>query len=123
MSFDATTKPFFQPPSWVFGPVWSILYITMTASIIVAWQERDSIPKTAFALFGAQLFLNLIWSSFFAESNYLASLTIIIGMVAFSIGYVVVIYPYAPLASWLLIPYIAWITFASVINGWYYLEG
>tara|TARA_B110000858_G_scaffold192980_1_gene244642 strand:+ start:3358 stop:3645 length:288 start_codon:yes stop_codon:yes gene_type:complete len=95
----------------------------MTASIIVAWQERDSIPRTAFALFGIQLFLNLIWSSFFAESNYLASMLIIIGMVAFSIGYVVVIYPYAPLASWLLTPYVAWITFAAIINVWYYLEG
>jgi translocator protein len=123
MSFDATNKPWFQPPSWVFGPVWSFLYITMTASIIVAWQERDSVPKTAFALFAAQLLLNLIWSSFFSQSNYLASMLIIIGMVAFSIGYVVVIYPYAPLASWLLIPYICWITFAGIINVWYYLEG
>jgi len=123
LSFDAANKPWFQPPSWIFGPVWFFLYATMLFSIVVAWNDREKIPAEIFVLFGFQLALNLIWASFFDESVYFMSFLIIIGMVAFSIAYVVLIYPYNSTAAYLLVPYVLWISFATIINGWYYLEG
>ena len=123
MSFDAVNKPWFQPPSWVFGPIWLILYASMLLSIVLAWNDRDKIPTEIFIFFVFQLALNLMWSSFFDDSDYFLSFAIIIGMVAFSLAYVVLIYPYNQTASLVLVPYVLWISFASIINAWYYLEG
>ena len=123
MSFDAVNKPFFQPPSWVFGPVWAILYTTLAISFFSAWNSKETIPKEAYVLFIFQLAFNLTWANFFNDSDYSTSFLIIVGMIAFTVGYCVIIYPYNPLASLILIPYLLWITFAGIINAWYYFYG
>ena len=122
LTFDATNKPWFQPPSWVFGPVWTFLYATIGISFALAYQNRDEIPTGAFLLFFIQLLANLTWSSFFNDADYASSISIILIMLFASIGWAVLIYPYNSTASLLFVPYILWVAFATIINVWYYLE-
>ncbi len=122
MSFDAQNKPWFQPPDWVFGPVWTFLYASIGLSIFMAYQERDEIPMGAFVLFAIQLIANATWSSFFNESDYANSIAIILAMLFASIGYALLVYPHQPMAALLFVPYILWVAFATIINIWYYLE-
>jgi benzodiazapine receptor len=123
MSFDAQNKPWFQPPDWVFGPVWTFLYASIGLSFFMAYQQRDEIPTGAFLLFAVQIVANLSWTPFFNESDYANSLSIILVILFASIGYALLVYPHQPMAAWLFVPYILWVAFATIINVWYYLEG
>lgn len=111
-------KPSFSPPNWVFGPAWVTLYALMG---IAAWRiwERRSQPGSmrALAAYGIQLGLNGIWTPvFFGLHNTQLALAIII---ALWVMILVTIYRFASIdrvAAWLLVPYIAWVSFASVLN-------
>ena len=124
MTFDSEYKPFFQPPGWVIGPIWAVLYTTLAISIFLAITNRDKIDNKmlVFGFFFIQMALNLMWPDVFNSARYLLSLVMIILMTLFSILYAVFIYESVPLASKLVWPYIAWIAFASIINVAYYLE-
>ena len=124
MTFNSEYKPFFQPPGWVIGPIWAVLYTTLAISIFLAITNRDKIDNKmlVFGFFFIQMALNLMWPDVFNSARYLLSLVMIILMTLFSILYAVFIYDSVPLASKLVWPYIAWIAFASMINVAYYLE-
>ena len=124
MTFNSEYKPFFQPPGWVIGPIWAVLYTTLAISIFLAITNRDKIDNKmlVFGFFFIQMALNLMWPDVFNSARYLLSLVMIILMTLFSILYAVFIYGSVPLASKLVWPYIAWIAFASMINVAYYLE-
>ena len=124
MTFDSEYKPFFQPPGWIIGPIWAVLYTTLAISIFLAITNRDKIDNKmlVFGFFFIQMALNLMWPDVFNSARYLLSLVMIILMTLFSILYAVFIYESVPLASKLVWPYIAWIAFASIINVAYYLE-
>ena len=124
MTFNSGYKPFFQPPGWVIGPIWAVLYTTLAISIFLAITNRDKIDNKmlVFGFFFIQMALNLMWPDVFNSARYLLSLVMIILMTLFSILYAVFIYESVPLASKLVWPYIAWIAFASMINVAYYLE-
>ena len=124
MTFNSEYRPFFQPPSWIIGPIWAVLYTTLAISIFLALTNRDKIDNKmlVFGFFFIQMALNLMWPDVFNSARYLLSLVMIILMTLFSILYAVFIYESVPLASKLVWPYIAWIAFASIINVAYYLE-
>ena len=124
MTFNSEYKPFFQPPGWVIGPIWAVLYTTLAISIFLAITNRDKIDNKmlVFGFFFIQMALNLMWPDVFNSARYLVSLVMMILMTLFSILYAVFIYESVPLASKLVWPYIAWIAFASMINVAYYLE-
>ena len=124
MTFDSEYKPFFQPPGWIIGPIWAVLYTTLAISIFLAITNRDKIDNKmlVFGFFFIQMALNLMWPDVFNSARYLLSLVMIILMTLFSILYAVFIYESVPIASKLVWPYIAWIAFASMINVAYYLE-
>lgn len=124
MTFNSEYKPFFQPPGWVIGPIWAVLYTTLAISIFLAITNRDKIDNKmlVFGFFFIQMALNLMWPDVFNSARYLLSLVMIILMTLFSILYAVFIYDSVPIASKLVWPYIAWIAFASMINVAYYLE-
>lgn len=124
MTFNSEYKPFFQPPGWVIGPIWAVLYTTLAISIFLAITNRDKIDNKmlVFGFFFIQMALNLMWPDVFNSARYLLSLVMIILMTLFSILYAVFIYNSVPVASKLVWPYIAWIAFASMINVAYYLE-
>lgn len=115
----ALAKPAIAPPNWVFGPVWTVLYTLMA---IAAWQvwllPASPVRTRALLLFFVQLVLNLIWSwIFFREhdiSNALADailLWIAIGTTT------IVFYQLKPVAAWLMLPYWAWASFATLLNA------
>ena len=123
MSFDATNKPFWQPPDYVFGPVWTFLYLTMAGSLITAINNREEIPLIAFGLFTIQLALNVFWPPIFDRSDYLLAFVLLLVMVSATLTYALLVFKASPISTYLIIPYLLWISFATSINAWYVLEG
>jgi tryptophan-rich sensory protein len=110
-------KPIFNPPNFLFGPVWTILYILMAISFYLILQSDKSILRTrAILIFCIQLFLNFCWSFLFFKFQVVAFIEII--LIWLSI-FVMLIYFYKinKTASYLQIPYLLWVSFASILNG------
>ena len=106
------------------GPVWAVLYTTLAISFTSVLSKQEELEKFNLIVvcFIIQLALNLAWPSVFNSEQYLISLLMIIGMVVFSLAYVYLIHETIPFASRLMWPYIAWISFAGVINTAYLLN-
>jgi tryptophan-rich sensory protein len=122
--YASLNKPSFNPPNWLFGPVWTALYILMGISAAMIWQlglERSDV-KHALSVFGIQLMLNGIWSYLFFgfQSPLLAFIEIVLllGMIILTM---VRFKNLKPMAAWLLTPYLLWVSFASVLNFSIYL--
>ena len=117
--YDTLDKPFFTPPSWLFGPVWTLLYLAMAVSGWLVWRERGFAgARTALALFFAQLALNSLWSILFfgLESPGLGLVEI---LVLWAVIFLTIraFRPISRPAAVLLIPYLAWVTFATFLNA------
>ena len=118
--YKTLNKPFFNPPDWIFAPVWTVLYIIMGISLFLVWSSSNisSDTKTkSLGSFGIQLFLNILWSVFFfgLKNPLLAFVEII--LLWFAIIITVVFFKrISVLATVLLIPYLLWVTFASFLN-------
>ena len=124
MTFDSEYEPFFQPPGWIVGPVWAVLYTIIAISFSSVLSRQDDLQhfRLIVVFFVIQLVLNLAWLSVFNSEQYLVSLIMIIGMIGFSLGYVFLTYETIPFASRLMWPYIAWVSFAGLINTAYLLN-
>jgi translocator protein len=111
-------KPEWNPPHWVFGPVWSLLYLMMGISAWLMWREAGwPAAKVRLILFGIQLALNMGWSAiFFGVHAIGAAFGEILLLWTMIIATAVAFCPVSLLAAWLLIPYIAWVAFASYLN-------
>lgn len=112
-------KPTFSPPNWIFGPVWSLLYILMGISLYVVWTHPEKQNKTkAFIAFGVQLILNVLWSViFFGLHSPIGGLVIILGLLIAIIITMFFFWRFSKPASYLLIPYLLWVCFATILNG------
>lgn len=113
-------KPFFSPPNWIFGPVWTILYLLMGISVYLIWVQNKNRKKVTAAIkqFLFQLFLNLIWSPiFFGLRSPLLGLIVIVIMWAAILQTIRKFYPLSKIASYLLVPYLAWVSFATILNA------
>ncbi len=115
-------KPTFNPPSWLFAPVWTALYFLMGISLFLILRQ-DLIKgkiKLAISIFGLQLILNALWSFLFfgLQNPFLAFMEIIILWIAILIT-ILTFYKIKKVASILLVPYILWVTFATILN--YYI--
>lgn len=118
--YAALNKPAFSPPNWVFAPVWAILYALMGVSLYLIWkkgQEKYNV-KFPLSLFGIQLFLNLLWSIlFFGLHSPILGLVCII-LLLFSIAATIFsFHKISKNAAYLLIPYLLWVSFASILNA------
>ncbi len=124
MTFDSEYEPFFQPPGWIVAPIWLVLYTCIAISFSNTLSKRDELDNywLIVSLFAIQLALNLAWPSVFNSEKYLLSLIMIVFMIIFTIIYAYLIYETIPFASMIVWPYIAWISFAGIINAAYYLE-
>ncbi len=117
--YATLVKPSFSPPNYLFGPVWTILYTLMGVSVYLIYQKRSKNNKSidAINIFGLQLFLNSLWSIIFfgAKLPSLAFVEIVIlwGIIIWTI---IKFYKINKTASYLLIPYLLWVTFASALN-------
>jgi len=117
--YRTLVRPGFAPPNWVFGPVWSLLYLLMA---IAAWRvtvvPTSPLRNWAIALFVAQLALNYAWSWLFFSLHQigLALAEVVLLWLAILVC-TVVFRRISPLAAGLMTPYLAWVTFASFLNG------
>ena len=116
--FVGLTKPTFYPPPLVFALVWIVLYLLMGVALaIVAAARGASSRPAALAAFGVQLVLNLAWSPlFFGGHRILAALVLIVVLDLTVIATIVLFRRVRPLAALLLVPYLGWILFASLLN-------
>lgn len=118
--YPALVKPPFNPPAWVFGPVWTLLYVLMGVAFFLVWRRvsTSSTAKGTLAVYGIQLFLNFLWSFlfFWARSPGWALLEILLLWTALS-WTVLRFFRESRWAGWLMTPYLAWVTFASVLNA------
>lgn len=116
-------KPSFNPPNWIFGPVWTVLYIMMGVALGLVWSGATKLPKQkAYAFFITQLVLNGVWSIlFFAMENPPLAMADIALLLVFIVLTIKAFFPISKLAAYLLIPYLLWVSFASVLNAsiWY----
>ena len=117
--FALANKPWFNPPNWIFAPVWTTLYILMGIALFLVWRANvaKTIKQTAIILFAVQLTLNFFWSFIFfkLQQPSWAFVEIILMWVAI----LLTILWFAKInkaAAWLLVPYICWVSFASVLN-------
>ncbi|MBC2771427.1 tryptophan-rich sensory protein [Rhizobium sp. AQ_MP] len=113
--YQSLEKPFFNPPSWLFGPVWTTLYVMIGVAGARIWQRA---PKSAaMQLWFAQVAFNLMWSpAFFGLQNPELALVVIAGMLATIIAFMVKARPIDGISTLLFVPYLAWVAFASVLN-------
>ncbi len=120
--YATLVRPPLNPPTWLFGPVWTILYILMGIAGFLVWQRRDHpAAKTGLALFGVQLALNTLWSWLYFGLHSLGLAFVCIAALWLAIlGTIERFHRVEPLAAYLLIPYIAWVTFASYLNAAYW---
>ncbi len=116
--YAALIKPSFAPPGYLFGPIWTILYILMGISAFLIWQKRDEKDiNPATAIFFIQLFLNYIWSIiFFGRSSYGFALIDLIALWLSIIATIVIFRRFSKASAYLLIPYLLWVSFAGVLN-------
>lgn len=117
--YSHLNKPFFSPPNYLFGPVWTILYILMGISLYLIWEKGFKKQKSKDALmnFSFQLFFNAIWTPIFFGAKSLGwSLAIIILMLYFIIQTIRSFEKVDKTAAYLLFPYFFWVSFATVLN-------
>lgn len=118
--YPALVKPAFNPPSWVFGPVWTILFLLMGLSLFIIlqghWHQRQR--DLAVLVFIIQWLLNIGWSFiFFGLQNPLVAFVEIIILWLAIMWNMIVFYRLDKKAAYLLLPYLLWVTFAMVLNA------
>ncbi len=117
-------KPFFNPPDWVFAPVWMTLYVMMGVSSFLIWRKGldDKPVRIAMLWYVIQIILNAIWTPlFFGLQSPLLGLIDIVPLLAAIIVTIILFYKISRLAGLLLVPYMAWVTFAVIINASVYI--
>ena len=122
--YAALTKPTWTPPNWLFGPVWTTLYILMGIALYLIWSKglEHKDVKIAIGVFAVQLILNTLWSIVFfgMHSLFGGVVTIIILWIAI-LANIIVFYRISKPAGLLLVPYIVWVSIASYLNYSVYL--
>jgi translocator protein len=117
--YSEISKPSFNPPNWIFGPVWTLLYILMGIALYLIWKQPGSPQRSkALRFFFVQLLLNFCWSFIFFYFHQIGLALIDIFLLWISI--ILTMFYFSginKIASWLLLPYICWVSFAMILNG------
>ena len=113
--YAALNKPAYNPPDWIFGPVWTALYIMMGVAFYLFWKKK---ARKAITIFIIQLALNTLWSILFfgLKSPFLALMDIIL-LWAFILATILTGRKFSKAASYLLVPYLLWVSYAFVLNA------
>ncbi len=117
--YAAAIKPSFNPPNWIFAPVWTALYILMGIALYLIWKSdaEKKIKQTALILFAVQLLLNFFWSFIFFSLQQTGWAFVEIVVMWLSILFTILWFgKISSTAAWLLVPYISWVSFASLLN-------
>ena len=116
--YAALVKPPLNPPNHVFGPVWSVLYTLMAISAWIVWKTRpSSCRRRGLRLFLVQLALNFLWTwIFFGAHQMLTAFADLVALWAAILLTLLTFKKMSTTAAWLLVPYLAWVTFAGYLN-------
>lgn len=113
-------KPSFNPPNWLFAPVWTALFLLMGIAMFLVWLHPSVAPnerRRALTIFFIQLFFNILWSvMFFGLKSPLLGFIVIIILWILILLTIIRFFKISKPAAWLLIPYILWVTFATILN-------
>ena len=118
--YKGLAKPSFNPPEWLFGPAWTVLYLMIAVAAWLVWKQGIGAAgvKVALAMFLVQLVLNCLWSVlFFGLRSPLAGLLDIIVLWLAILATIVLFFRVSVPAGVLLLPYIGWVTFAAILNA------
>jgi tryptophan-rich sensory protein len=118
--YASLTKASWTPPNWVFPLAWSVLYVMMGISLWLLWDRAADTPgrRTAIALFFLQLGLNAAWSPVFFGLHHTRTALAVIVLLAAAIGATILAaWPTQRMAAWLLVPYLAWVVYATTLNA------
>ena len=114
-------KPAFSPPNWIFGPVWTLLYIMMSVAVWLAYKKSKHSNKIL-AIYFIHLLINASWSYVFFYYKQIFLASFIISIIIFFILYLIVLYSkYSKPSVLLMLPYFAWSTFALYLNSTIYI--
>ncbi len=116
--YAALAKPSFNPPNQVFGPVWTLLYALMAIAAWLVWKQPDSkLRRAGLIWFGIQLALNFLWSFVFFRYHQLGLAMVEIAFLWLAVaGTTAIFFRTSKAAGWMFVPYLAWVSFASVLN-------
>ncbi|MFC1918977.1 TspO/MBR family protein [Chloroflexota bacterium] len=117
--YASLEKPPFTPPNWLFAPAWITLYLLMAISAFIIWYQagHKRQRRTALIVFLTQLVLNALWSVvFFGLESPLYGAIVIIALWVMILFTILKFFSLSPVAGWLLLPYIGWVTFAAILN-------
>ena len=117
--YESLSKPAWNPPAWLFGPVWTVLYMLMAVAVWLVWQRGGfAVQRRPLALFLVQLVLNAAWTPLFFGLHRpgLAFFEIIVLWIAILMT-VLAFHRNSRIAAWLLVLYLLWVSFAAVLNA------
>ena len=120
--YATLNQPSFNPPNWLFGPVWTLLYLLMGISLYWIWSMAPGKERNlALMAFGVQLLLNFGWSFlfFYYKTLGLALVEIVILWVSIAVM-LMLFYRVKPMAAYINIPYLLWVSFATILNAAYF---
>ncbi len=115
--YSNLNKPFFNPPNWIFGPMWTLLYLLMGIACYLTWISEHAYKKTALKIYALQLIFNFLWSFlfFYFKNPALALIDIVLMIITIS-ATMIAFSKISKKAAWLLIPYLLWVLFATALN-------
>ncbi|RKF17128.1 tryptophan-rich sensory protein [Roseovarius spongiae] len=114
--YAGLTKPPFNPPNWIFGPVWSVLYIAIAVAGWRTWRYNRT--GRAMKVWYAQMLANFAWSPVFFAAHWIGlAFAVILLLLVLIAAFVILAWPQDRLSALLFTPYAAWVGFASVLNG------
>jgi tryptophan-rich sensory protein len=114
--YAGLSKPVFNPPGWLFGPVWTVLYVLIAIAGWRVWQRDRS--GAAMKLWWAQMALNFLWSPVYFGAHQIGlALLVVLLLFAVVLAFIATAWRQDRVAAWLFVPYAAWVGFASLLNG------
>ena len=117
--YSTLRKPHWTPPNWVFVPVWTALYLSMAVAAWLVWRQVGfSLGKLPLTLFVIQLALNVAWSGIFFGLRLVgvAFLEVVL-LWLFILSTMIAFWSVSRMASWLMVPYLTWVTYAAALNA------
>lgn len=115
--YATLVRPSWTPPDWVFGPVWTTLYVLMGTAAFLVWRSKKLGKSLVLWLFLAHLLVNTFWSiAFFAMHELLLSVLVILLLLALIIVLMRLFWRYSHTATYLMVPYLLWVLYATSLN-------
>jgi translocator protein len=116
--YASLEKSQLNPPNAVFGPVWTFLYVLIALAFCIVWGQAPADRKDYQWAFGVQMALNLLWSVvFFGMRSPVGGIVVIAALIGAIVAMIATYWKYSKVAAWMMVPYLAWVSFATYLNA------